>query len=103
MRAFYRALVLFAWIGAAFAAPPPRRPVELGKADATPETGAVAGPGATGRQPADVDVQSLKPYNLPPASRAKMRACGEQWRQMKLGGQAAGLTWRSFAEKCLPQ
>lgn len=58
-------------------------------------------PGEGGRQPVDIDVQTLKPYNLPPASREKMRACGEEWRTLKLAGQATGLTWRSFAEKCL--
>ncbi|MTV32249.1 hypothetical protein GJ654_14765 [Rhodoblastus acidophilus] len=75
---------------AAAATKPPVRP---------PETTTPAQP--LERQPVDVDVQSLQPYNLPPASRAKMRACGEEWRAMKLAGQAGGLTWRTFAEQCL--
>ncbi|MBB4196699.1 hypothetical protein CCR94_12105 [Rhodoblastus sphagnicola] len=101
--------------GLAAAAPaatpaPPARPPEFGKAAApsatTPEACAPNCPNAgaaTGRQPVDVDVGSLQPYNLPPASRERMRACGEDWRARKLAGQATGLTWRSFAEKCLVQ
>lgn len=92
--------------GLAAAAPkPPARPPETAPAPAptpqpaTPQTGTPAAPAE--RQPVDVDVQSLQPYNLPPASRAKMRACGEEWRAMKLAGQAVGLTWRAFAEQCL--
>jgi len=89
------ALVLVS-CGLAVAAPkPPAKPAEQAPPPANP-----APPPPT-RQPVDVDVQSLQPYNLPPASRAKMRACGEEWRSMKLDGRAAGLTWRIFAEKCL--
>jgi hypothetical protein len=54
------------------------------------------------RASADVDPASLQPYNLPPASRQRMRTCGERWRDLKSAGKSAGLTWRSFAEKCLP-
>jgi hypothetical protein len=54
------------------------------------------------RQPADVDPDKLQPYNLPPASRQRIRLCGERWRDLKMAGRSAGLTWRSFAEKCLP-
>jgi hypothetical protein len=79
---------------------PPARPAEFSKSPAAPNAGAPAG-ATGGRQPVDVDVRSLQPYNLPPASRAKMRACGEEWRALKLAGQATGLTWRGFAEKCL--
>jgi hypothetical protein len=94
---------------------PPARPAEFSREPAAPNmsdpktsapnaaapnSAAPAG-AVNGRQPVDVDVQSLKPYNLPPASRAKMRACGEEWRALKLAGQAIGWTWRTFAEKCL--
>jgi hypothetical protein len=90
-RPFSRALLLtIVSCGlAAAATKPPVRPAEAAPAQPLE------------RQPVDVDVQSLQPYNLPPASRAKMRACGEEWRAMKLAGQAAGLTWRTFAEQCL--
>lgn len=84
---------------------PPRRPLEFGKTPPIPAPGLgdAQTPPQSGRQPVDVDVHSLQPYNLPLASRAKMRACGEQWRTLKLAGQATGLTWRLFAEKCLVQ
>jgi hypothetical protein len=55
------------------------------------------------RTPVDVVIEKLKPYNLPPASREKMHECGDEWRQLKLAGQAKGQTWRLFAEKCLPR
>jgi hypothetical protein len=66
---------------------------------ATPQTSQPPAPG--GRQPADVDVNRLQPYNLPPATREKMHQCGDEWRKLKMAGKAAGLVWRSFAEKCL--
>lgn len=75
-------------------APPAVAPTpDEAKAPATPP----------GRAPVDVDVDKLKPYNLPPASREKMHQCGDEWRKLKLAGQAMGLTWRLFAEKCLPR
>jgi len=55
------------------------------------------------RAPVDVDVDKLQPYNLPPASREKMHQCGDEWRKLKMAGHSAGLTWRIFAEKCLPR
>jgi hypothetical protein len=55
------------------------------------------------RAPVDVDVDKLQPYNLPPASRERMHQCGDEWRKLKMAGQSAGLTWRIFAEKCLPR
>jgi len=91
---------------------PPRRPPELTPPSAPapqpaptpdkaapPEAAPNAGPQ---RQPVDVDAAQLQPYNLPPASRQRMRLCGERWRDLKMAGESAGLTWRSFAEKCLP-
>jgi hypothetical protein len=90
-------------LAVADATSPPPRPIEISKAPPIPAPGlgSAQTPPPSGRQPVDVDVQSLQPYNLPPASREKMRACGEQWRSLKLAGQATGLTWRLFAEKCL--
>jgi hypothetical protein len=55
------------------------------------------------RAPVDVDVDKLQPYNLPPASRERMHQCGDEWRKLKMAGHSAGLTWRIFAEKCLPR
>ncbi len=51
--------------------------------------------------PVDVDIDSLTPFNLPSASREKMRLCGDEWRQLKMAGRAKGMIWRSFAGKCL--
>ena len=55
------------------------------------------------RAPVDVDVNKLQPYNLPPASRERMHQCGDEWRKLKMAGHSTGLTWRIFAEKCLPR
>jgi hypothetical protein len=97
--------------GAATGAPmPPRRPAEFNPpttvktapqtapvAPAPPQSSAAPG----GRMPADVDINTLQPFNLPQASRQKMRQCGEEWRALKMAGKSSGLVWRSFAEKCL--
>ena len=32
-----------------------------------------------------------------------MHQCGDEWRKLKMDGHSAGLTWRIFAEKCLPR
>ena len=40
-------------------------------------------------------------FNLPSASRSRMRACGERWKQMKLDGEAGDEIWRDFATTCL--
>jgi hypothetical protein len=90
---------------------PPRRPPEfsapVGPAptspapQSTPQTpDATAPPGQ--RLPVDIPPDDMKPFNLPPASRQRMRLCGERWRDLKMAGASRGLTWRSFAEKCLP-
>lgn len=41
------------------------------------------------------------PFKLPSASRARVRACGETWRDMKLAGTTGDDDWRDFAFKCL--
>jgi hypothetical protein len=41
------------------------------------------------------------PRNLPPASRARMHACGLEWQEMKKTGAAADKTWFDFALVCL--
>lgn len=102
--------------GAAIGAPlPPRRPLEFSP-PMIPQT-APASPAAPrpstepkpssaplapdGRAPVDVDVNTLQPFNLPPASRQQMRQCGEEWRALKMAGKSSGMVWRGFAEKCL--
>ncbi|MGO8740566.1 hypothetical protein [Rhodoblastus sp.] len=108
--------VLFAgapWIGAARAALPfpPRRPPEFTAPVAPPPNvpapeSAPQTPQSSSapdqRMPVDIDPDAVKPFNLPPASRQRMRLCGERWRDLKRTGKSEGLTWRSFAEKCLP-
>jgi hypothetical protein len=42
-----------------------------------------------------------QPRNLPPASRARMRACGLEWQKMKETGAASDKTWFDFARTCL--
>ncbi len=81
------------------AAPPPQKPAPDNAAPQTPAPAQAAPPA---RAPIDVDPTKLQPYNLPPASRQRMRLCGERWRDLKMAGKSVGLTWRSFAEKCLP-
>ena len=41
------------------------------------------------------------PFKLPSATRARVRACGEAWRDMKLAGKTLDDDWRDFALKCL--
>ncbi len=41
------------------------------------------------------------PFKLPSATRARVRACGEAWRDMKLTGMTRDDDWRDFALKCL--
>jgi hypothetical protein len=43
----------------------------------------------------------VEPRNLPPASRARMHACGLEWQKMKKTGAAADKTWLDFALICL--
>jgi hypothetical protein len=42
-----------------------------------------------------------QPRNLPPASRARMHACGLEWQKMKETGAAPDKTWFDFARICL--
>jgi hypothetical protein len=41
------------------------------------------------------------PRDLPPASRARMHACGLEWQKMKETGGTADTTWFDFALICL--
>ena len=41
------------------------------------------------------------PYLLPPASRARMHACGIEWQKRKMAGTAGDEVWRVFASQCL--
>ena len=41
------------------------------------------------------------PFNLPTASRSRVRECGDKWQSIKLSGQAGDRIWRDFATGCL--
>jgi hypothetical protein len=104
-----RRLLIFgaalALAGVAIGAPlPPRRPAEFSPPTTirtAPQTSPSAPAEPGGREPVDVDVNALQPFNLPAASRQQMRQCGEEWRALKMAGKSSGLVWRNFAEKCL--
>ncbi len=49
----------------------------------------------------DADLDPDHPPVLPPASRAKMHACGREWQEMKRRGADRNQTWRQFATACL--
>jgi hypothetical protein len=42
-----------------------------------------------------------QPRKLPPASRARMHACGLEWQKMKETGAATDKIWFDFAQICL--
>ena len=46
------------------------------------------------------DGQVPPPFKLPAATRARVRACGAAWRDMKLAGTTGDEDWRDFALKC---
>jgi hypothetical protein len=76
--------------------PPPRPAVPVG-GGATIDPAISAPPMETTRpQP-----EPPAPRNLPPASRARMHACGLEWQKMKETGAAANKTWLDFALICL--
>jgi hypothetical protein len=86
-----------------FTAPlPPARPAGLAGGRATidsPQAPAIsAAPIEAPRAQRDPPPQ---PRNLPPASRARMHACGLEWQKMKETGEAADKTWLDFAQICL--
>lgn len=86
-----------------FAAPlPPARPAGPAGGGATidsPQAPAISGaPIEAPRLQRDLPPQ---PRNLPPASRARMHACGLEWQKMKETGAAADKTWQDFARICL--
>jgi hypothetical protein len=88
---------------ASFTAPlPPARPAGLAGGRATidiPSAPAIsAAPIEAPRPRPDLPPQ---PRNLPPASRARMHACGLEWQKMKETGAAADKTWGDFARICL--
>ena len=70
-------------------------------------TSTIAKPDATGTQlppaeaaPPGEDVSIPPPFTLPPATRSRVRACGAQWRDMKMAGTTGDDDWRDFAMHC---
>jgi hypothetical protein len=86
-----------------FTAPlPPPRPAGLTGGSATidfPSAPAISAAPIEAPTP-QRDPQPL-PRNLPPATRARMHACGLEWQKMKETGAAADETWLDFARICL--
>jgi hypothetical protein len=86
-----------------FTAPlPPARPAGLDQAGATidiPSAPAISA--APIKAPTPQQDPPPLPRNLPPASRARMHACGLEWQKMKETGAAADKTWQDFARNCL--
>jgi hypothetical protein len=77
--------------------PPPRpesRSVTQGTATSSPAAPALV-------QPAPQQETPRQPRYLPPASRARMHACGQEWQKLKETGLAADKTWFEFAQVCL--
>ncbi|MGH6848195.1 MAG: hypothetical protein ACREC0_12395 [Methylocella sp.] len=86
-----------------FTAPlPPARPAGPSGARGTTDT-----PAAPAISAAPIEAPTPQPYpppqprNLPPATRARMHACGLEWQKMKETGAAADKTWFEFARICL--
>ncbi len=44
---------------------------------------------------------SRKPTAAQAAARARMKACGAEWREMKKDGKSKNTTWRKFSSECL--
>lgn len=86
-----------------FVAPlPPIRPAGPGGEHATTDFPSAPAPSAA-------PIEAARPQrgpppalrNLPPASRARMHACGLEWQKLKETGAAADKTWFDFALICL--
>lgn len=86
-----------------FTAPlPPARPA--GPARGLPATDVPSAPAISAapiEAPGPQRDPAPQPRDLPPASRARMHACGLEWRKMKETGAAADKTWQDFARICL--
>ena len=81
--------------------PVPRRSVPATPARSAPDITATIPSRAASPAGAADDETLPPPVQLPKASRARMRACGETWEGMKRSGQAGDDIWRDFAMKCL--
>jgi hypothetical protein len=81
---------------------PPARPADPAGGRATIDfPSAPAIPAAPIEAPTPRQDPPPLPRNLPPASRARMHACGLEWQKMKETGVAADKTWLDFAQICL--
>jgi len=82
-----------------FTAPmPPHRPQSPSVTHGTPSVFPAAPAIA---QPVPQQEALRRPRLLPPASRARMHACGLEWQKLKETGSAADKTWFEFARVCL--
>lgn len=87
---------------------PPARPVDLptGPSVTSPSTTqpeAPKDPAAHAPSPEETtaDLSPYRMHKLPPATRARMHECGEEWQHMKTTGAALDKTWYTFAQTCL--
>jgi hypothetical protein len=81
---------------------PPIRPADPAGERATIDSPSAPAISATPIQAARPQHEApVPPRNLPPASRARMHACGLEWQKMKETGAAADKTWFDFALICL--
>lgn len=86
-----------------FTAPlPPARPADPAGERATidlPQAPAISA--APIEAPGSQQDPPPQPRSLPPASRARMHACGLEWQKMKETGAALDKIWFDFARVCL--
>jgi hypothetical protein len=87
---------------------PPARPADLPTGPSVPSPSATqpdAPKDPAARTPAPgettADLSPYRMHKLPPATRARMHECGEEWQQMKTTGAALDKTWYTFAQTCL--
>ncbi|WP_363348108.1 hypothetical protein [Methylocystis echinoides] len=80
--------------------PMPKAPAAK-NAPGSPSLPALPSPPPARLQPLPPIDTSTPPPLLPRASRERMRACAEEWDQMKRRGTAGLPTWREFATQCL--
>lgn len=79
---------------------PPTRPVQPAAVSPVLAPSLLAPPAVAPPQPTPTE-GLLQPRKLPPASRARMHACGLEWQNMKRAGTAVDKTWLDFALACL--
>lgn len=70
------------------------------KEDAAAAAKAPRGP-AAGLPNDAADEDTPPPFNLPAASRKRVRECSDKWQSMKMSDEVGDGIWRDFATRCL--